>query len=482
MEKNTERSKEKISVKIGLNYMLGLFACSLLQGLVFSNLTFFYIEKFGADPGLIGLGWMIFLIWNTVNDPIISYFVDNTRSKLGRRIPFIRYGSIFYALAFIFCFIPIAQPGDNIGLFLNFILALFLLDTIFTIVGVCFFCLPNEIAITASGRAKLSIYQAFSNIGVVIGTFGLPIFLLIGQVGIPDIFTPIIIIIGLGSAFLLFLSSFFLKENLFSQLQSHESFLEGLKLTLKNKAFWLLMPSAFVSSIILPLLATGISYYLEYVIPGQPMEFPLAGLGLGVLVGLVLNLYLINKIKPKKTAIIDAFLVALGFFLLFFLGRNAILTIIPTFPLGFGFAGTMIVSPVLMGDAIDNDEFITGKRREAVYGGVNAIVTKPGLSVANWMFTNLIVLFGFVKPIIVDNIAEKQPQTDLAITGILFAFCMIPAIGLFLGGITLFWFPLDGAEWAKKKKYIMELHEKKEQDYLKKLSLKMSMEKNKKNH
>ncbi|TFF93014.1 MAG: hypothetical protein EU544_06510, partial [Promethearchaeota archaeon] len=321
------------------------------------------------------------------------------------------------------------------------------------------------------GRATLSIYQSIANVASVIATFALPILLLTGQVGIPDIFIPVIFIIGLGSAFLLFLSSFFLKEHLFSQLQPHEPFLEGLKLTLKNKAFWLLMPSAFVSSIILPILATGLLYYIEYVIAGQTIDFLIIGIGLGILIGLFCNLYLIEKIKPKKTSILDSLLVAIGFFLLFFAGQDAVLAAIPMFPLGFGFAGVMIVSPVLMGDAIDNDELITGKRREAVYGGVNAIVTKPGLSIANWMFTNLIVFFGFVQPIIVSGVAQKQPQTDLAITGILVAFCIIPSIGLTIGAIALMWFPLDGSEWQKKKNYLMELHKQKEKEYLKKLSL-----------
>ena len=468
-EENLEQYKERIPFKIGLNYAFGQFASGILQGLVFSNLTFFYIEKFAADPELIGLAWMIFLVWNTVNDPIISYFIDNTRTKLGRRIPYIRYGSIFYGLAFIFSWFPIASPGDQLGLFFNFILALFLLDTIFTIVGCCFFCLPNEIAITAEGRATLSVYQSFATVGVVIGTFGIPILLLTGHVGIPAIFSTIILLIGLGCSLLLFISSFFLKEHLFSQLQPHEPFLEGLKLTFKNKAFWFLMPSAFVSSIVLPILATGLLYYIEYVIAGQTYDFIIVGIGLGLISGLIANLYLIEKIRPKKTSILDSFCVAIGFLLLFVARQNAMLAAFPAFPLGFGFAGIMIVSPVLMGDVIDNYEMITGKRREAIYGGVNAIVTKPGLSIANWMFTNLIVTFGFVKPIIVNGVAQRQSQTSLAITGILIAFCIIPGIGLMIGGLTMFWYPLDGPEWRKKKRELMEIHKQKEQEYIKQI-------------
>ena len=125
-----------------------------------------------------------------------------------------------------------------------------------------------------------------------------------------------------------------------------------------------------------------------------------------------------------------------------------------------------------MGDIIDNDEFITGKRREGVYGGVNAIVTKPSISIANWLFVSVIVFFGFIAPVLnAQDVPIKQPQSDMAIMGILFAFCIVPAIGLFISAILMHWYPLDGREWQKKKKIIIELHDQKEKEYLQKLSL-----------
>ena len=472
LNEQIEIPEEHISPLMGINYSIGAFANNILNGLVFSSITFFYIDKLGANPTLIALAWMIFLFWNTINDPIISYFIDNTRTKIGRRIPYIRYGSIFYGLAFIFCWFPIAQPGDDIGLFINFFFALFFLDTMFTIIGCCYFCLPNEIAITAKGRGIMALYNAFALFGAVILGLILPIFLLTDQVGLPAIFHPLMVFIGLGSAAALFLTSYGIKENMFAQLQEHEPFLEGLKLTLKNKPFWIYMLPSFCISLVFPVLATGILYYIDYVIAGHDITSFLIGLGSGVLLGLICNLYLIDKIKAKKTIIINYYLVTIGFALLFLMGQNAAAAAFPCLPLGFGFIGLLLAGPVIMGDIIDNDEIITGKRREGVYGGVNAIVTKPSLSIANWLFVTVIVWFGFISPIVNDQgIAIKQPQSELAITGILSAFCIVPAIGLGISAVLMHFYPLDGLEWQKKKKSIIELHEQKEKEYLQKLSL-----------
>jgi len=472
MNEKVEIPEERVSPSMGINFSIGAFANNILNGLVFASITFFYIEKLGANPTLIAIAWMIFLIWNTINDPIISYFIDNTRTKIGRRIPYIRYGSIFYGLAFIFCWFPIAQPGDDIGLFFNFFIVLFLLDTMYSIIGCCYFCLPNEIAITAKGRGIIAIYNSISLFGAVVMGLVISIVLLTNQVGLPEIFHPLMIIIGLSSAAALFITSFGIKENMFAQLQEHEPFIEGLKLTLKNKPFWIYMLPAFCLSLVFPILSTGIYYYIDYVIAGQDTTSFLIGLGLGVLLGLFVNLYLLDKIKTKKTIILSYYLTTLGFVLLFIIGQNASVAAFPSFPLGFGFVGLLLAGPVVMGDIIDNDELITGKRREGVYGGVNAIVTKPSLSIANWLFVSVIVFFGFISPIVnAQDVAIQQPQSEMAITGILIAFCIVPAIGLFISGILMHWYPLDGPEWLKKKKHIIELHEQKEKEYLQKLTL-----------
>ncbi|MCP4760351.1 MAG: hypothetical protein GY870_01135, partial [archaeon] len=47
---------------------------------------------------------------------------------------------------------------------------------------------------------------------------------------------------------------------------------------------------------------------------------------------------------------------------------------------------------------------------------------------------------------------------------------VIPAIGLFISAIVMRWYSLDGPEWEQKKNKILELHKKKEHEYLQKLS------------
>jgi GPH family glycoside/pentoside/hexuronide:cation symporter len=210
------------------------------------------------------------------------------------------------------------------------------------------------------------------------------------------------------------------------------------------------------------MVGTGLLYYIEFVLAGQSIIFFILSFLIGIFIGMILTILVIPRWHPKKSSFINLIIVSIGLGILFFIGRNAILATIPYFLLGLGYGGAMIAIPVIFGDTIDNDELITGKRREAVYGGVNALVNKPAISIANWIFLFTIAFFGFDP--------NQQNQTEMAITGILVAIGAIPAVLISVSAIVLrFYYPLDGPEWRKKKNYIIELHEKKEKEFLQKL-------------
>ncbi|MHA1819421.1 MAG: MFS transporter [Promethearchaeota archaeon] len=475
IESGSVSESEKLKPRELIAYMLGSLSNSLLAGIVFSSISFYYTDKLFASSELIGWAWMIFMIWNTLNDPIFGYITDNTRTKIGRRIPYIRYGSVFYGLAFIFCWIPISKT--QWGLFWNFFLALFIFDTMYSIVGTCFYCLPNEMTTDPRERAKLGIINTFNYVISIGLQLIIPLVLLVqGSSKVSPLFLPVMIIIAVICGITLFITSFFLKENEFALKQEHEPFLKGILNIFKNKPFLILEVGGFSLTLVTATISTGIFYYLNDVLEidfsaiatgateARPdLTFMVIMLLVGLFIGILVNFYAIKKIGLKKAIIISFGLVALGFLLFLVTGLETIVNAYPAsiafFILAFGAAGAFIILPAITGDVIDYDEFITGKRREGVYAGFNAIVTKPAISIANWAFLNLIKRFGFL---------ENPPsghQTLNAKFGIIFAITIIPMIFTLLTVIAMKFYPLDGEWWKEKKKEIVKIHEEKEKDY-----------------
>jgi len=465
--------KEKLSLKSKLAYG-GLGAgINLSSQIAFSAITFFYNTVLGLDAKLIGIAWLIFSFWNAINDPLFGFIEDHTKSeKYGRRIPYIRFGAPLYGLSFILCWIPFMDVNSQLALFFNFIIVIFIFDTLFTILGLINFTLPAEMAITAKERANLLIYSTIISSTAYLISFIIPLFLLTGSdaPSSPQPFIITMIIVGIFSAIILFICSYYLKENKYTQMEDTLPVLQGIKETFKNKPFMVFEVANFSFTIAQTILTTAIYYYADYMLrlPGFLNSVPLILVFLMVFSFIIVFNKLVGKYGVKKTFIFAILLTGVGFLLIFFFGWTFSSAIIGFIIIGIGFSGYMLVNQVLVADIVDYDEIRTGKRRETTYSGINALITKPAISIANWLFLLIIDFFAFDP--------EKTIQDFPAQLGIMLGFSLIPSIFLLLGGLVMFYYSLDGPHWLVQKDEIIKIHEEKERAYLEYLKKRKKIE------
>ncbi len=464
MSSKNETFEEYIPRKAKLAYGALNAGNGVLSGIAFSSITFYYNVKLGLSAALIGIAWLIFAIWNTINDPLFGYIQDRTKSqKYGRRIPYVRFGAPLIGILFIICWFPFVDRTDEFGLFLNLLIVLMLFDTLFTIIGLIGFALPAEMAITQKARTEVVTYGVVLGGLALIFSFIIPVFLLTGDksTNVNPVFLIAMIFIGIICAFIIFLSSFFLKENLYTQLEEPLGFIDTIKETLKNRPFIKYEISNFSFLLAQTILTTGIFYYVSYVLnlSGFLTIVPLFLVLLMAFIFTPIFAKLSGKYGLKKLYIFGLAFTGVISISFFFLGWSLLTAIIPLLLLGIGFSALLLLKPAIMADVIDFDETRTGKRRETSYGGMNAVIEKPAVSIANWMFLFVIVYFGFQ--------AKAQTQSINAQIGIMVALTLIPAIFVLFSAVIMIFFPLDGPEWNKQKSELKKIHDEKEKEYIK---------------
>ncbi|MHA1395927.1 MAG: MFS transporter [Promethearchaeota archaeon] len=123
----------------------------------------------------------------------------------------------------------------------------------------------------------------------------------------------------------------------------------------------------------------------------------------------------------------------------------------------------MLTNQPLMADVIDYDEIRTGKRRETTYSGINALLTKPAVSIGHALFLWIIDYFGYNE----DLLVSEQPAS--VATGVLVAFTVIPIICLLFSALTLKFYGLDGPKWKEQKLELLRKHKEKEREFLEKI-------------
>jgi len=344
----------------------------------------------------LGVILFIILVLDTLDESLIGFLSDKTKSRLGRRAPFIIAGTPFWILFYVLLWIPPVQAVSPVNTaYLFFILWAFYLFA--TISGIPYEALLPEIAKSSRERLSIASYQVYFALGGA--AFGL---LLSGF--LKDSFGFLGMAIFLGSLGLIF--RFIGLRGAWSYMNFRVppvkmSFLKSLKTTLKNRHFLIFLPSFIFFQIAAQLLIIMTPFYVEAVLK-EEREGAFSSLLLAAaLVGIFTSLPLAKKLtslKGKKVVFLSSLLAASLYLpLFFFMGFIPIISpilqsLIFIFLAGFVISAVYLMPAPIIADIVDNDEAQTGFRREAIFYGSQNFFEKAGLSLTPLIFSGLLLL------------------------------------------------------------------------------------------
>ena len=450
--KHQPLTEEKVPVagKVWLSFADCM--CATLNGLLTGGgMTYFFTKFMGLGEELASAVWIIFAIWNAFNDPLFGYLSDRTKSKLGRRIPYIRYGSFFYALVFVLTWFKWPFGGSQTVLFIQMLVTLFLFDTFYTAIATSLYVMPYTMAVTNKARSSIFIWKiGFSLISLSVPLVVFP--LIKPEVGEdPFRFQMIMTAIGVVTFLVIFFSTFFYKEKVQNEAEESMGLFRSVAECFKNRSFVVFEVLSFTVIFIQTILMQGVIYYFDEF--DTPMPLAYGALGLGAVAGILLWIRMLRPWGVRKCVLIMCVSFACAAAVMCALGRFAPVALIVFFVTGVGFAGGMYLVPIMNGDVIDYDEIKTGARREGIYAGVNSLITKPAISLANAAFLMIAKWFGY------DTALAAGMQSALAKQGVLVAWMAVPALLLALSAVAMRFYPLFGKSWEEQKTALARRHE-----------------------
>ncbi len=465
----TELFDERLPFRSKVAYGLSQGSSAILSGIAIGTaITFFYNVKLGLNEEWASLAWLLFAFWNAINDPLFGILQERIDTDMGRRIPVLRFGAPLYALTFIICWFPF-MGNTQIALFWNLLLVLFLIDSMFTMIGLVLTALPAEMCLTQEARSNLGLYNAV--LGATGGVLAviLPLVLLTDETSteLNPLFKPIMILVGIVAGTILFIASHSLVENEYARTEEPLGFIESMIETLKNREFLAFESSNFMREAAFTIIMGSMTYFSQYVL--KLHGFLASLLLFSVFILLLVSSFIADRMVKiyglKRVYIAGLLLASCGLVTLFFSGDWLVPVLLSFSIVGIGFGPVNLIFNPLMADIMDYDEMLTGKRRETTYAGMNALLTKPAISIANALFLIIISRFGF------DN--TESIQTESAVLGIQLAYSLVPAIFFLISAITLFkWYKLDGKHWIAKKAELAKIHLQKEREYIEHLQRK----------
>lgn len=461
-EENEDFMAVKVPFKTSLLYGIGFLGSALFTGIQTNATAWFWYNLMGLDAFVYSfIMVVIYNIWNAINDPIFGYLSDRTRSRWGRRIPWIRFFSPVWLVSGIFLFFPFLSFGE-LGLAIWFTAFICIFDLCFSIVIGCLNSLLPEFTTLTSERTKVNLISTILGfVGTAI-SFILPL-LLKGNVIQFFIFVIIADIIAFT---LIFIPSLILKERreCFENVKSL-GFKKAVVESLKNRTFLSFLGWNFMVQFASAILMANIFFYATYILKATAEDPASYLLFISLLIPLIPGFFIWSKLGKKrgiKQVVMICSLFSATGLLLLFLAPDLTFSMISLAVVGAGLSGLMMFGNVMIAESTDFDELRTKQRREAMFFATNALFTKPAIGLAEGALAITLTLTGFIKEeideITGETIIFDQPLS--ALWGIKMVMGLFPAIALYTSIFFIYFYP-NLKRTQKMKQALSILHKEK---------------------
>lgn len=438
---------KKVTKKTIISYCLPQFAVGLFTTMLNNYLIYFYqpTEKSGL-PTLITQGYVVFGILtviglikaighvvDAVSDPVIAGISDKCKHKDGRRIPFMKWSAIPFALSALLIF---WSPSTNF-VFNNiwlavFIWAYYIFYTLYMIPHNAL--LPEMI----SDEGKLVDAYTWNSLFFVVGSMlGYATTAIVSIMKKAFSLEPIMawrvtfLVFTVIGAVLLLIPAMTIKEKEYvDSVRPTTPLMASLKHAFSNKHFVIVTLGQLFEGTGMSFFQACIMYYITELM-GIPEEQSIIIMATSIVGSLVLY-PLINKWSKQKgkkmPMIVGCIVFAIAEFVICFVDffpkeHNMAVAIVFALFVSLPFAVLNILPSSMMADVIQYDTAVTGVNQEGTFSAAKSFVTKMGTSIATMIVPSLVVI-GAVS-------GESVGQKGLLLTAIVGGLFTVVAVVIY---------------------------------------------------
>ncbi len=432
MGNNREKHLTKLQTAF---YALPAFPASLVLISVGIYLPNFYTDNLAITAGMLSWIFLIGRFWDAVTDPVMGYLSDKTRSRWGRRRPYILLAAIPLWISFYLIWSPDAEMSP-ISQFIYLLACYLVLYTFWTVFNVPYQSLGMELTPDYDERNVLfGVRQILSVLGTIAGMM-LPVFLVSRMGGDKhEGYSTYALYTGALIAVILIFAFARLHERQDIEHAETFPFLEGMKVTLKNRAYVIVVVSYLISLIGASFIAPLAMYMAKYVIKA---EWAVQWVVLAYMVGSIVAIPVWIRLASRTNKIF-AWQVAMVIGGFFYFGAMLygegtwVLWIIFGFLVGTSSGCTTAIGPSVIADVIDQDELETGKRREGAFVGIQSFIDKAAVGIAIFVGLQGLDYVGYVPNV---------DQPPIVISGLIFLYGVLPGTLQILSAVILNKFPI----------------------------------------
>jgi len=363
------KKKSELTLWNKIAFGMGDVGFALTSVMLSMFLAVFLTDVVGLRPAHVAIVVFIGRTWDYINDPMVGFIADRTRTKWGRYRPYMLWSALPFGITFILLWI-VPPIESQVGLVIYYSAIYFIHEAATTFGLIPYVSLTPTLTSDYDERTTLTSFRmVFSMIGSLIATVG-PV-AVIGTIDASkrQLILYVMIVMGLISS-LPMLGTFFGVREKVKPSTERPKLKESLKAAFNNKPFLYAMGIYLLTITGLEIGSAMTLYFYRYSL-GIAEEAEIFA-AIMFIVGIVMIpfwAFVSKKLDKAKAFMIGTGLMILTRILLMFFTPDTprIYLYIVTVLAGIAFSAGQSLPWAIMPDPVDYDEYKTGKRREGVF-------------------------------------------------------------------------------------------------------------------
>lgn len=399
-------------------FAVGMFGSSIPINMVRGSMLLYYVDMRGLDVRAYGIVMAIYAVIDALDNPVLGYFSDRTRTRWGRRRPWLRLAAPLIVASFIAFFAAPSQL-EGMGLVLWFAVFAILTEAADSMFSANYGALLPEAFPQERDRALAnSMRQGFQLLAMVLSVAVTPWLAtqVLGTEDSPVGFTRTALIYGAIAlvAFFVFVSG--VREDPARQAELPPSFLHSIKDILTLPLFWAVGIASACYLIPLAIALSGMQLYVKYSLD-VPVRYTTVVMGIAIAVA--------ASFLPVWTALVRRFgappiwraafaVLALGFIPLS-IAHTLPTAIFGTVVVAVGWSGLLSSNDLIMARILDHDARKHGVHREGIFMSAFGVFGRLTGALGGIALATLGALYGYYSG---DNPGERPGDAFRLYTGV----------------------------------------------------------------
>lgn len=418
-------------------YGFAMFGTSIPINMFKSFAAIFYVDMLGLDMKKYSLVLFIYTFVDAIDNPVYGFLSDRTRTKWGRRRPWLLIGTPLLILFFILFYnVPSFIESEKGMLFIYMLLMYILTGTLDSLVNANYGSLFVELFKKDADRAKTNgIRQICQLFAMAISIALTP--MITDAIG----YRLTALIYGVAALIVMMYCFWGCREDTnYEELEKPQLF-ASIKALVTNPRFWIFGLAGAFYSAAFSLISQAVPFFVKYTLGlGGSMTTVMLGIVLGVaVIGILIWSRVIQKVDIMKIWRTGFIIMAVAFIPLFFV-NSLVPTIVIAAVVGVGVAACLTTMDCIGAKIVDDDYRKHGIKREGIINSLMGVMNRLNGLYTSLAFYTASEFFGFISG---DEPGENPAMAARVL------LCLFPAAAMIVASVITFFLRFPKENEAK---------------------------------